>query len=187
MLQGDGIMAEKSGSKSFDKVKLEAIVWLLIALCAYWAAQPFDKPLPFFAPGAAFWPKVVIVILLISGAILFISRFLPQSRREEGDVAYLDEAPDDLPPATWRTILLFVLPVVWTYGMHKMGFLLVTPFFLIAFTWLMGVKKWTTLLSFSLLFYAGLVIVFYKIIFTSLPMGAGYFHTINGELMALIQ
>ena len=34
---------------------------------------------------------------------------------------------------------------------------------------------------------AVLVLVFYKIIFTSLPMGAGIFHTMNGELMGLIQ
>ena len=68
-----------------------------------------------------------------------------------------------------------------------MGFLLVTPFFLIAYTWLMGVTRIRTLLGFSLGFYAALVLVFYKLIFTPLPMGAGYFHTINGELLALLQ
>lgn len=180
-------MSAKHSSKTFDIVKLEALAWLAIALGAYWIAQPFDKPLPFFAPGAAFWPKVVIALMFISALILLVSRFLPQSRREDEELPFVEESPDDLPPATWRTVALFVLPVIWTYGMHKMGFLLVTPFFIFAFTWLMGVRKLSTLLIFSLVFYAGLVLVFYKIIFTSLPMGAGAFNAINGELMALIQ
>ena len=71
--------------------------------------------------------------------------------------------------------------------MHKMGFLLVTPFFLFAFTWLMGVRRWQTLVGFSLGFYALLVFVFYKLIFTPLPMGAGWFHALNGEILGLIQ
>lgn len=180
-------MSGKSNPPTYDRVKWEAIGWLAVTAFAYWVLQGFDKPLPHFAPGAAFWPKVVITLMLISGVVLLISRFLPQSRREDEELAYVEEAPDDLPPATWRTIALFVLPVIWTYGMHKMGFLLVTPFFILAFTWLMGVRKLSTLLVFSFTFYAVIVLVFYKLIYTSLPMGAGAFNAINGELMALIQ
>lgn len=170
-----------------DKVKWEAIAWLVLAGLAYWVAQGFDNPLPHFAPGAAMWPKVVITLLVISGAVLLVSRFLPQSRREEQAAAYVEEAPDDLPPATWRTVALFVLPLIWTYGMHQMGFLLVTPFFLLAFTWLMGVRNWLTLIVFSLTFYAAIVLIFYRLIYTSLPPGVGVFNAINGELLALIQ
>jgi len=51
----------------------------------------------------------------------------------------------------------------------------------------MGVRRLRTLFGFSLGFYAVLVLVFYKLIFTPLPMGAGWFHTISGEIIALIQ
>lgn len=177
----------KPRSRARDGVMWEAIIWLAVAAFAFWAAQPFNKPLPYFAPGAAFWPKVVMALITISGLVLLISRFLPQSRREEEELAYLDEMPDDIPGTTWKTVAIFVLPVIWTFAMHKMGFLIPTPFFILAFTWLMGVRKWTTLIGFSVSFYALLVLVFYKIIFTSLPMGAGVFHTITGEFLGLIQ
>ena len=177
----------KTTSRARDGVLWEAVVWLAIAAFAYWAAEPFNKPLPYFAPGAAFWPKVVMVLIAISGLVLLISRLLPQSRREEEHVVYIEEMPDDVPGVSWKTVAIFVLPVIWTLAMHKMGFLIPTPFFILAFTWLMGVHEWRTLIGFSLGFYALLVLVFYKIIFTSLPMGAGVFHTITGEFLGLIQ
>ena len=82
---------------------------------------------------------------------------------------------------------MFLIPLIWAYTMHQMGFLLVTPFFLIGFTWLMGVTRWRTLLAFGFGFYLLLVVVFYKLIFTPLPMGAGFFHTINAEILAVLQ
>ena len=181
-------MQDQRRSLLGDTVFWEAIAWIVLAALAIWFAQPFDKPLTHFAPGAAFWPKIIIAGMFISAFILLIGRIVNRNGEQaQKDVAYLEEVPDDLPGMNWRLIAMFVVPLIWVYGMHKMGFLLVTPFFLFAYTWLMGVRKLSTLLLFSLGFYAILVLVFFKLIFTPLPMGAGYFHTINGELLALIQ
>ena len=172
-----------------DRVAWEAVVWGLLVSLVFWLSFGFDDPLPHYPPGAAFWPRVIQLGMAIAAAVLLISRFLPQTARDEAAHApeYLDEVPDDLSGINWRTVAVFIVPLVWAYAMHKMGFLLVTPFFLIAFTWLMGVTRWRTLLSFGFGFYALLVIVFYKLIFTPLPMGAGFFHSINGEILAVIQ
>ena len=180
-------MSDNPKRKSYDGVKWEAIGWILLAGIALWQTRPFDVPLPHFNPGAAFWPKVILAIMVVSALVLLVSRFLPQSKREEEEVPYLDEMPDDITGMDWRAIALFTLPVLWTFGMHKMGFLLATPIFLFIFTWLMGVRKWTTLIAFTLGFFALIVLVFYKLIFTSLPMGAGIFHSINGEILGWIQ
>ena len=51
----------------------------------------------------------------------------------------------------------------------------------------MGVTRWRTLLGFGVGFYVVLVLVFYKLIFTPLPMGAGMLHTFNAELLAVLQ
>ena len=125
--------------------------------------------------------------MILAAGVLLCSRFLKQSQTPDAQVDYLDDVPDDLPSVGWRTTAMFIVPLIWVYGMHKAGFLLATPIFLIVFTWLMGVKRWRILVTYSLGFYSILVLVFYKLIFTSLPMGAGYLHTINGELLALIQ
>lgn len=170
-----------------DGVKLEAFAWLLGLVLAYWLTGDFDRPLSHFPPGPAFWPQVVIICMILAACVLLCSRFLNQSQTSDPQIDYLDSVPDDLPTVGWRTTAMFIVPLIWVYGMHKAGFLLATPIFLIVFTWLMGVKRWRVLITYSLGFYSVLVLVFYKLIFTSLPMGAGYLHTINGELLALIQ
>ena len=172
-----------------DRVTWEAVGWGLLIVLVFWLSFDFDGPLPHYPPGAAMWPRIVQTGMAIAAIVLLVSRFLPHTARDQisGAAKYLEEVPDDLAGISWRTVAVFVLPLVWAYAMHKMGFLLVTPFFLIAFTWLMGVKSWQTLLTFSLGFYALLVLVFYILIFTPLPMGAGFFHTVNGEILAVIQ
>ena len=172
-----------------DHVAWEAVGWSCVILLVYWLSFDFDAPLPHYPPGAAFWPRIVLTGMAIAAVVLLISRFLPQTRRDESKVTpeYIEEVPEDISGVTWRTIAVFTLPLLWAYAMHKMGFLLVTPFFLIGFTWLMGVTRWRTLLLFGFGFYALLVVVFYKLIFTPLPMGAGLFHSLNGEILAVIQ
>ena len=169
------------------KTIVEGLVWLAFAALAYVLSLPFDEPLPTYALGAAFWPHVVIVIIAIAALVLIASQFIRGRDTETPGPSYLDDLPDSAERFSPTTLIIFALPLLWVYGMHKMGFLLVTPFFLFAFTWLMGVRRWPTLIGFSLGFYALLVFVFYKLIFTPLPMGAGWFHALNGEILGLIQ
>lgn len=182
-------MSESSLGGWRDRVVLEAVGWLGFVCVAFWLARDFDAPIPHFPPGAAMWPHIVLFVMAVAAVVLLVSRFLPQTERLRNDEApeYLDEVPDDLANVTWRTVGVFVIPLAWAYAMHQFGFLLVTPIFLILFTWLMGVKSWRTLLVFGFGFHAFLVLVFYKLIYTPLPMGAGIFHTLNGEIFALIQ
>jgi len=172
-----------------DWVKVEALAWSVFIGGAFALSLDFDEPLRHYPPGAALWPRIILFGMAVATVVLLVSRFLPQTARLEREQGpeYLDEAPNDLAGVGWRTTAVFVLPMLWTYAMHQLGFLLVTPVFLIAFTWLMGVRSKRTLLLFSFGFYALLVLLFYKLIYTPLPMGAGMFHTINGELLALIQ
>lgn len=169
------------------KTIAEGLVWLVLAAFAYFMSLGFDAPLPTYQLGAAFWPQVVIAIIVIAALVLIASQFIRGKETSSAKPGYLDEVPEEGGRFSGTTLLIFALPLVWVYGMHKMGFLLVTPFFLLAFTWLMGVRRWQTLIGFSLGFYALLVLVFYVLIFTPLPMGAGWFHALNGEIIALIQ
>ena len=172
-----------------DPIAWEAVGWGLLIGLVFWLTYDFDAPLPHYPPGAAMWPRIIQTSMAIAAVVLFISRFMPQTFREDARHApnYLEEIPDNLVGVTWRTVGVFLIPLLWTYAMHKMGFLLITPFFLIAFTWLMGVRHWRSLLVFAIGFYVTLVFVFYKLIFTPLPMGAGIFHTINSEIIAVFQ
>ena len=172
-----------------DRVVWEVFAWTALVAGTFALSFGFDDPLPHYPPGAALWPRIIQAMMAVAAVVLFVSRFLPQTAREEQAEGpeYLEEVPDDLAGVSWRTVAVFAMPLIWAYAMHKMGFLLVTPVFLVLFTWLMGVTRWRTLLGFGVGFYAVLVLVFYKLIFTPLPMGAGMFHTISAELLAVLQ
>jgi hypothetical protein len=184
-------MAEPGESqKNNPKQSLsEAGFWLAFAALAYVLAIDFDKPLPTFVLGAAHWPHVIITVILISASVLIASQFLHGAPKLVDDVTdqVFDEAENNVGPLSIQTIAMFILPLLWVYGMHKLGFLVITPFFLLICTWVMGVRSWKVLLAFTAGFYAVTVFVFYKLIFTPLPMGAGWFHSLNGEIIGLIQ
>lgn len=184
MTSGDNV-----STRLRDRMIWEALAWIAFAGLVYFLTLDFDAPLPIYQLGAAFWPQVVVVIMVIAALTLLVSRFV---RGVEGDakdeqITHLDDLPAGTGGVPLNTLAMFALPLIWVYGLHQMGFLLSTPPFLIGFTWLMGVRRLRTLFGFSLGFYAMLVLVFYKLIFTPLPMGAGWFHTISGEIIALIQ
>ena len=169
------------------RTRWESIFWLGFLLVLFWLAQDFDKPLTYFPLGAAFWPKVIISFMAVATSILFVSSFIVGKKPINQKSSYLEEVPKDTLGVGWRTFAIFVAPLLWALIMHKVGFLLTTPFFILIFTRLMGVNKWRTIFSYTFLFYSVIVLVFYVLIFTPLPMGAGYFHTITGELMGLMQ
>ena len=162
----------KRGSGVKDRVTWEALAWCVLIGSAYALSLDFDRPLPHYAPGAAFWPHIVQFGMAIAAIVLLVSRFLPQTARDEAAETpeYIEEAPDALAGVNWRTIAVFLLPLFWAYAMHQMG-----------------VKSWRTLISFSFGFYLLLVVVFYQLIYTPLPMGGGFFHTINAEILAVLQ
>lgn len=182
-------MASNGKMKTLDRVGIEALAWLGFAGFVYFLTLEFDKPLPIFRLGAAFWPQAVAIGTAIAAVVLLLSRFIRGVESDNGDGAPspLDDLPADTRGVSTLTLAMFVLPMAWVFAMHEMGFLLTTPFFLFGFTWLMGVRRWRTLLGFSLGFYAVLVLVFYVLIFTPLPMGGGWFHMVNGEIIALMQ
>ena len=179
--------SDRTPNANRRQIVIEAGVWLGFAGLAFYFSLEFDKPLPGFKFGAAHWPHVIITILVIAAAVLIAAQFVRGKQKEGEADQFFDEVEDNVERLTPQTIAMFILPLVWVYGMHKTGFLIATPFFVFACTWLMGVRSWKRLVTFTVLFYAALVLVFYKFVFTPLPMGAGWFHSLNGEIIGLVQ
>lgn len=179
--------SEKAPKATRRHTLIEAGAWLIFAGVAFVFSLDFDKPLPGFKFGAAHWPHVVITIMVIAAVVLIAAQFLGRTKKENASDQFFDEVEEDVGRLTPQTIAMFVLPLLWVYGMHKTGFLIATPIFIFACTWLMGVRSWKRLVGFTVVFYAALVLVFYKWIFTPLPMGAGWFHSLNGEIIGLVQ
>lgn len=163
----------------------EGLVWLLFVLLAGIYTFDFDDPLPVYEWGPAHWPRVVLVgMFMASSWLIFIG--IRRERHKKSQTKDTDAV--DMPMSIRvRMLLVFSVPVLYAFLIHKMGFLLITPFFLFGYMWLMGVKRLRTLIIMTVSIYAGIVIIFVKLIFTYLPPGAGVFNTINGTILGLLQ
>ena len=167
---------------------LEAGVWLVFVLLAFIYTFQFDDPLPVYDWGPAHWPRVILLCMFAASL-----RLLYRDWRQSGLlIQSAGRASDDDNFASLETsikirmVLIFVVPVLYTFLMHKMGFLLVTPFFLFGYMWLMGVQRIRTLFILTICIYSALVLIFVKLIFTYLPPGAGIFNTLNGKFLGLL-
>lgn len=173
---------------------IESLLWLGFCLGAYALTFGFDGPLPVYEFGAAHWPRMVLLGMFIATAWILYSEVWKE--RDSPPAAEIEDKSEDQDEDTpflkletrsqVRMVLIFALPIIYTLLIHKLGFLLVTPFFLFAYMMLMGVRRLRTLLLVSISVYVGLIVVFVKLVFTYLPQGAGVFHQINGIILGWI-
>jgi putative tricarboxylic transport membrane protein len=164
---------------------IEAVIWIVGAGVLWYLSGDFNQALPNYKLGPAFWPRVILGLIVVGAIVMLISALIydPEHTPEvEAVVEKLSSHGERV-----RMVLIFTLPVLYVYGMHKMGFLLVTPIFLLLYMFIFGVHDIKKLFIVCFGIYAALVLVFYKLIFTPLPQGSGIFYTINGYLLGLIQ
>jgi hypothetical protein len=172
---------------------------LLVAIGLYLAAMQIDTA------GAAaggrigpdFWPKVVIVFMGLlclyeiarrlflqgGGSARGLTEGLNQNPAEAGEQP-ADEEPDrEYPHLLWAGTALivgYVLAVPW------LGFFVTTTLFLAAFTWLGGFRRPVIAAAVSAIGAFALVVIFMRVAYISLPLGAGPFHDLSTALLALI-
>lgn len=184
---------------------LEALAWLILAGAAFALTYRFDAPLPGYRFGAVGWPRAIIVAIGVSALALVLSALLSRSagRGRPGSPqapspsrTAAGDPPPEGPPVGFgragrRTALTrlttFALPLAYVFAMGKIGFLLATPFFLVAYMYVVGVRRPFTLAWVTATVYALVVVIFVKALYTPLPQGVGVFHSLNGQLIGLIR
>ncbi len=164
---------------------IEGLAWLIFVLLAAAYTFEFDDPLPVYDWGPAHWPRVVLFCMFVASCWLIVFESKSQ-RKANGESSEPLKIEVDMSMRV-RIVLIFAMPVLFAFLIHKLGFLLVTPFFLFGYMWLMGVNRLRTLLIMTVSIYSAIVIVFVKLIFTYLPPGAGIFNTLNGKILGLLQ
>ena len=168
----------------------EGLGWVIAAIVLLVTSVGFNEPLPMFDWGPAFWPRIMLFGMIIAALALMATAFIvpsggndaAQNGGDQNEIAALKSWDERIHMA-----LIFAVPVLYVYAMHKMGFLLITPIFLVIYMYIFGVRRWKILLIVAFSVYTTVVLVFVKLIFTPLPQGSGMFYTINGYLLALLQ
>jgi hypothetical protein len=175
---------------------LEPGFWILFGVAGIVGTLEFMEPLPNFQFGAAFWPQVVLISIISIGVFQIIVTYVfdvSDHDSEEPDADKSDHKSAELLTdkvtltLNSRMIAIFLSPLVYVFAMHKFGFFLVTPVFLPIYMYIMGVRRIRSLIAVSTSVYAAIIFLFVYLVFTPLPQGAGFFHSLNGQFIGFFQ
>jgi putative tricarboxylic transport membrane protein len=139
-----------------------------------------------YDPGAAFWPRITLGIVLLAGIINLGSVVWNLRRENESVVPNFDglwSQTSDAIAGLSRENRQFYLAVVAVFlylaGLTPIGFIFTTPLFLFAFAWIAGYRYPVKLAVFSLLITLLLFALFRTMFNISLPFGNGVFRQIS--------
>ena len=132
--------------------------------------------------GASFWPIMLLGLLALCAIFLLIPAL---HKRRLGNVDDGNEPVDPeeeavgavvYPHNFWVTLGLMG---GYTYLMTVIGFVLATPVFIAFSSWIMGFRRWKTLVPVTIVLSLALIYLFPKVLYIPLPRGIGTFRTIS--------
>jgi putative tricarboxylic transport membrane protein len=172
-------------------------VLLAVAAWLFLVAGRIDYVGPAERIGPTFWPKAILGLLALLCAYEIVKSLLFSGPRSVSGVlqALMEEAAagsDDAVPvadaqpslarlaAGMAATLAYVLTVEW------LGFFVATAAFLAAFVLIGGYRRWGVALAVGGLGSLGMVVIFMRVVYISLPLGAGPFRTLSLALLAAL-
>ena len=127
--------------------------------------------------GDAFWPRMVLLVLIGLSVILILQSVLKGKKKESLRGASAEESPDrPIMLKTMGAMVLYVLCIPY------LGFLASTFAALVVFSYLMGDRKASRMVYFSLGMTVAAYLVFGLLIYTALPRGVWIFKSLSNLL-----
>lgn len=157
---------------------------LIFALAFYFyvlAGKIEEVPIP-GQLGAAFWPKIILILLMISCGIKALEIILEQ-RREAAEVEST-ASPQAVNIPRLAAMIASIMGAV--YAMEVLGFLLANFLFLMIFMIIAGWRKKISLLITPLVGTLFLLYLFVKVVYLPLPKGQWFFHDMTIFLYRLL-
>jgi len=177
----------------FRPALVELGIWVAITATAFGLTFQFNEPLQQYRYGAAGWPRVIIYGIAFFALIQMSWRLFhtAEGGRIMGQVE--DEAPD-LPSAATGTVVwlkrlaTFFIPLLYLYLMPRMGFYILTPFFIGGYMRLLGETRLRYLVGTTALIYVLTILIFLELLFVPLPVGNWPgFYDVNSLFVSLIK
>jgi putative tricarboxylic transport membrane protein len=122
--------------------------------------------------GARGLPNMMGVFLIIGGIILSVQQLLHWSELPGNLVPQEGQEDEKGYPASWiRAIAIILLSMVWAWLLHGLGFLIITPLYLVACGWVMGMRSWKQNVIFSVVYAVSSWLIFGPLFAIRLPLG----------------
>jgi len=161
----------KGGSGAFLKSMIGPLVIFLCAVYFYVLAGGIDEnPMP-GQLGPAFWPKALLILLMISCGIKSLEVY--RAAAKEGAAAGKGGSPSGVDTLKLSLMIVAVLGVVFL--MDMIGFILANFFFLLLFMRIAGYRRMPRLILISGLGTIALLYLFVKVVYLPLPKGQFFF------------
>ncbi len=154
---------------SLGKALIGPVLVALVALYFYVLAGKIDAPPSPEHLGAAFWPKMILLLLMASCGIKAIEVVMGRAREKDEAT----QARPEVNPGKLAIMILLLAAVV--YFMDLLGFPLANFLFLILFMRVAGLRKKRGLFLVSIGGTILLLYLFVKIVYLPLPKGQWFF------------
>jgi hypothetical protein len=167
----------------------EVAFWLAFAAGAFALSFTFNREIEIYKFGATGWPRVVI-LLIVLGALgqLFndIKARLMAGAREQNTLSRKSGVAE--PGYAFRIVAILITPFVFAFLLEYVGFYSLAPFFIAAFLYLGGERRWRRIVGISLFIYLMMILLFAKLLFVGLPVGNWHpFYDFSNWLLVLLQ
>lgn len=134
----------------------------------YWETFKFKGHEVYAKLGPSYWPKFLLILLMGLSVLVAVDAFRQRKKEEE-----VKEEIQPLHKGKFLMAIGFI--VAYFILLNVFGFILLTPFFLVAFMYLLGERKkaWMVIISVGITLVV--IYVFTKAMYVPLPRGKGIF------------
>jgi len=140
-----------------------AAIALLVAVVVL--SERFPQPHR-FELGAAVFPRIVAVLLALVGASIALKRIVASLRPATGSTTEWVAIENPI-----QVLVALVALVLYGMFLRGLGFLIVTPLFLLVLLRVLGVRSWLAVVLIAVLSTAGIWIIFDRLLGVPLPNG----------------
>lgn len=153
--------------------KGEIIISVVIffgSLFLYFESMKFEGLDVYGKLGPAYWPKFLLICMMALSFLVAVDAFRERKKKpsEKEEISTVDSGKV-------RFFLGIGFIVLYLILMQELGFILLTPFFMIAFMYLLGERKKIWIFSVSIGITVIIVFAFTKAMYVPLPRGQGIF------------
>lgn len=144
------------------------------------SGQFADERISSADPGAAFWPRAVLVLLMIAALLNLFLLYRRLHRSEESIGVSIPELGSfDLSEEQKKFVLAIVLSAIFFFSLEYLGFLIASPVFLFVFAYSIGYRDIGKLTVFSVVTALLIFFLFRNVMSIALPYGVGVFREIS--------
>jgi len=185
------------------RLYIETAGWIAFVTLLWIYAEQYDRPIFGTEISIVAWPRAVLILVLV--AVVF--HFFEERNRLRNDHLARKEAwggagvflPEGIAVKVknsvgnnfeWltRISLTALISFLYIFLLPKLGFFIMTPFFVIAFMLVFKERRWQHLFITSLVFVGLVAVLFTRFLYVPLPTGnISPFYELNVEIVEAIR